>query len=377
MAQDIDYRQLVWVGCGLLLACSDPPPEIETEAGSSSSSSDSTTTDSLDITTTAVATTDDSSSGPGLDSSGSETTAATDSGSSTGPGVTCREPMTLCGDDCVDTRTDVGHCGDCGELCPAVRNGTSMCMDSRCGLDCLEGFDDCDADIGTGCEADLANDPLNCGGCGLTGTESCNSLEDDCNGVIDDGCPGGVGLSVATFDGHDQYGNLSGGVAFDDSCPAGAAVHRIFGNIGGNVDRMQAECAALVLEVDDAVVPHTYAITAGMTTVLPVHGGNITTPFDLPCPADQFVVGIEGEASMGGLHDLTIHCAELLISGDIGAFVVAYGPVTTVSADGVNSGEAYSDILAAPQVMSAIRGRAGAWVDAIGLGESDVTLVLN
>ena len=55
--------------------------------------------------------------------------------------------------------------------------------------------------------------------CVATGAETCNAKDDDCNGIVDDGCPGGV---TTTFD-HDLQllGDSSSGTAFTDDCNDG------------------------------------------------------------------------------------------------------------------------------------------------------------
>jgi hypothetical protein len=345
-------------------ATGGPTSSATTMSTPTSGSSDAGTTDG-------GTTGHDTTSGDGSTSAGS-----TSDGSSSG-GRMCTDPMLQCGRDCIDPDTDLLHCGACDNPC-GDNNATPSCADGLCGFECLPNFDSCDRDPETQCETDLLTDPDHCGACNAPAApEICDAIDNDCAGVVDDGCPGGIDVSAPSYADHDQFGNLGGGAAFDDACPAGAAVHRISGNVGGNLDRLQAECAQLVLTTDGAVIPNTYTITAGATTQLPLRGGNVTTPFDLQCPADQFVVGISGEASAGGVHDLTIHCAELLVSGPPGNFVVSHGMVTTDTADGGTPGAAYSDQLAAPAVVTAVRGRGGAWIDAIGLGESDVTLLLN
>jgi hypothetical protein len=76
----------------------------------------------------------------------------------------------------VALRTDLRHCGACGNLCPNEPNSTPTCTDARCGIACATGYTDCDGDTTNGCEAQVARDPSNCGVCGracATGTELC------------------------------------------------------------------------------------------------------------------------------------------------------------------------------------------------------------
>lgn len=357
--------------CGSTSLPEVPDETTDDSGGSTAAFSTGATTNSSDPNT-----------GPGPDpdsttsaDSGGET--GTDSDSGSGPGIECRAPMILCGDTCVETTNNLDHCGDCDVVCAPAANSTPVCMDRGCDVECTAGFDNCDGDPKNGCESDLANDPDNCGGCGVAGIEVCDSMESDCDGVPDNGCPGGVDVAASDFGLHLQFGNLVGGDEFSDACPAGSAIHGISGNVGGNIDRLRFDCAAVELTIDDSVVPHIYSITSGLTTTLPTYGSNVTTPFAEQCGVNQFVVGIDGEASPGGLHDLTIHCAALEVSGDIGSFSLTYGPVTTLSVDGDGSGGVFSDLLVAPALVTSVRGRAGAWVDAIGVGESDVSLVIN
>lgn len=87
--------------------------------------------------------------------------------------------------------------------CPAVPNGTNTCVNGVCVLTCNSNFGNCDGNSANGCEVDLRNSVLNCGGCGQTGTfpnaqvacvngtltiAACNSGWADCNGNASDGC---------------------------------------------------------------------------------------------------------------------------------------------------------------------------------------------
>ena len=120
---------------------------------------------------------------------------------------------TCCDGVCVDTFTDPDNCGACGITCLAD-NASTTCEVGACALDvCDEGWGDCDGDEATGCEAEVACEPgsacaTECGSVGatwcgdpcaptcLTLDETCNGLDDDCDGGCDEGaipgCRGGV-----------------------------------------------------------------------------------------------------------------------------------------------------------------------------------------
>ncbi|MFT3924185.1 MAG: hypothetical protein QM778_16745 [Myxococcales bacterium] len=79
------------------------------------------------------------------------------SGASCSSGTcTCPAGFELCGGRCVDVSRDAAHCGSCGKSC-----GTgSVCTNGACA--CSDGLDSC----GGAC-VELASDPENCSGCGV------------------------------------------------------------------------------------------------------------------------------------------------------------------------------------------------------------------
>jgi hypothetical protein len=76
----------------------------------------------------------------------------------------------------VASRT-VASCGGCGMSCAERANSAPLCLVGGCGFRCLPGFADLDRRPDNGCE------------CGMTngGVEICDGLDNDCNGVVDDG----------------------------------------------------------------------------------------------------------------------------------------------------------------------------------------------
>lgn len=137
------------------------------------------------------------------------TTEGTTSSSDTDPSTTdepisCNAPLQACGVQCVDTLSDVTNCGACGISC-IVPNAEAACVDGGCSVaGCDDGWSDCDGDPDNGCEAEsTCQEGIDCmTTCGSTGTvtcnasceavcnlpaETCNAVDDDCNGSCDEG----------------------------------------------------------------------------------------------------------------------------------------------------------------------------------------------
>jgi hypothetical protein len=109
-----------------------------------------------------------------------------------------------------NTQTDPANCGSCGNVCSS-NNGTASCTAGTCQIACNSGYLNCDNVASNGCEKNIANDPQNCGGCGVAcftpnatpacsgGTctiGSCNSGFANCNGVSNDGCEKNLNTDV-------------------------------------------------------------------------------------------------------------------------------------------------------------------------------------
>jgi len=136
-----------------------------------------------------------------------------DGGADGGMAATCSAPRTSCGGACVDTSSDLAHCGGCDAVC-APANATPSCSGSRCAIaSCNAGFADCDGRDDNGCERDASCTPgvscvtacdsmgtLDCGDvCAPSCTppaETCNGVDDDCNGQCDDGPLAGCRVPV-------------------------------------------------------------------------------------------------------------------------------------------------------------------------------------
>lgn len=64
----------------------------------------------------------------------------------------------------VNLDEDAANCGSCFNACNEI-NGSATCNEGSCGIECDDGYDDCDGQLTNGCEKDLTRDVANCGEC--------------------------------------------------------------------------------------------------------------------------------------------------------------------------------------------------------------------
>jgi hypothetical protein len=81
--------------------------------------------------------------------------------------VSCPAGLASCAGSCVVTANDPANCGGCGVVCPARANAATVCVSGDCNFVCSAGFADCDLAAGNGCEASLRTSSAHCGACGV------------------------------------------------------------------------------------------------------------------------------------------------------------------------------------------------------------------
>lgn len=114
--------------------------------------------------------------------------------------------------------TDPDNCGFCGNVCPAIANGTRACSNGTCAVGgCTPPFRDCKNGALDGCETDVSTSAANCGSCGnvcpappnatptcsggTCGLGTCSSPYANCNGNSGDGCETNVSIDLANCGG--------------------------------------------------------------------------------------------------------------------------------------------------------------------------------
>ncbi|MDQ3035001.1 MAG: hypothetical protein M3Y87_21520 [Myxococcota bacterium] len=70
---------------------------------------------------------------------------------------------------CETSLESLTHCGGCGVICPMPTGTTTSCSGGTCHIEtCTQpGRADCNGVVADGCEANIDNDAMSCGGCGV------------------------------------------------------------------------------------------------------------------------------------------------------------------------------------------------------------------
>jgi hypothetical protein len=179
--------------------------------------------------------------------------------------------------------------------------------------------------------------------------EVCNGLDEDCDGVADDGCPlsGTLLRTDSRSPPSPVLGSLSlpRAMTFTDGCPPGQVIVGFTGNYGSGIDSLGIRCGELQVSEDRSVRPYRYQLQVAAGASFPPRGGagGLANGVDarMRCPPGEVVVGISAwldpdaasvcpaaycpftGALCASVYGLTVSCAAHELVGGPGNFRIA------------------------------------------------------
>jgi len=224
--------------------------------------------------------------------------------------------------------------------------------------------------------------------CKPTGAEICNGIDDDCNGHVDEGCPGGVAWSLDKD--RPTLGDSPGGSYFGDQCDAGEVLTGIEAAFGSWLDQMRGVCSKVEVKPDMSKTPYVYGVLLTNPHALTPHPGTTTSNvLPLSCPAGRVLVGTrlaqqnynDGTTTSVVIPRVWITCADLILKAGSSGYSVDWvnaseiGPVSGSYAN--NTAWFESDIAPQAQIPVRLIGSSGDWVDRVGFAVGKFSVVLN
>lgn len=219
--------------------------------------------------------------------------------------------------DCADPDCAGLVCGADGSVCTA--EGTCPCAG---GLTkerlCYDGVDD-DCDGLVDC-ADPDCDGKSCGDMGLMciegectctpSIEFCNDRDENCDGVIDDGCPADLSFCCPTTLG--PFGPIG---SFEAACPAKTVLMGLAGRTSGaRLTSIQPICAEIFMTVELDVPENRYPVFRDEPVLGTRYGGTTGTAFDDRCPGEDVVIGVRVSVDDAGiLTGISLQCGTVSV----------------------------------------------------------------
>jgi hypothetical protein len=215
--------------------------------------------------------------------------------------------------------------------------------------------------------------------CMPSGAETCNGKDDDCSGVIDEGCPSGVSTTFEKV--LPALGDSPGGGVFADDCKHGQVLAGVSVRMGLFLAQVQGICRQVTLALSSSA-PLGYGVELSDVAPLEPHPAmNEDTQTQLACPENEAMVGLkvsEQHVTVGDDPSVTIiprvwvSCAKLTLvkRGDDSLAIAWEGLKELAPASGSISAVAPPGLVA-----TRLHGASGSWVDRVGFGVSKLEVV--
>jgi hypothetical protein len=236
--------------------------------------------------------------------------------------------------------------------------------------------------LGVGGQTNEAGAPSEC----TPSIEVCNGEDDDCNSVVDEGCPSGV---TTTFEGDlKALGDSPGGAAFADDCKHGQVLGGVKVRMGAFLAQIQGVCRTAQLKLEPAsTLGYTLSLKAEAALAAhPTDGQDTATT--LSCPTNEALVGLRISQQHATLPDETtptvipmiwLSCAKLILvqqRDELGVTWTGLKELAPASGSIANGTAWFASALATEGLVATrLHGAAGTWIDRVGLGVSRVEVV--
>ncbi len=218
--------------------------------------------------------------------------------------------------------------------------------------------------------------------------ERCNGVDDDCDNIIDEGCP--TGFLRASTTKETSLGDSTGGTTFADLCANDELIVGLQLGFSGWLYQLTGICQRYSLAVNTQLTPWKYSVAFEATRLLPSHPASTNGALQqVSCAAGMVLVGVHvyeqyGNAAHTGnpyITGLSISCAAPTFDPSATnpqltwAGAVELGPFIDSS---FNASEALrkDQLLSNGRLVVGLHGSAGFWVDNVGLTSSSVQVLI-